>query len=87
MRRDAERAKPEPSIDRGPLRRNLDGRWEIFVSRGWPTHEVTSGDVVFVEVERTWKLTRIEFDQATRQYVSVDGYRLADGVLAALPTG
>ena len=40
----------EPSIDRGTLRLNVVGRWEIVESRGRPLAELTSGDVVFVAV-------------------------------------
>ena len=78
---------PQPSIDRGPFRLNAGGRWEIRSDlTGDLLHEVTSGDVIFVEVGDTWKLTRIEFDHASRTYVSIDGYPIAAGVIAALPT-
>lgn len=76
----------EPSIDQGRLRLNNVGRWEIVDSWNRPLAELTSGDVVFVWVGDRWRLTRIEFAHDERRYVSVDGYRLADGVLAALPT-
>ena len=79
--------KPEPSIDRGPLRFNaISQRWEIRGEiTGTLLHEITSGDVIFVHVRGEMTLTRIEYDHGARAYVSIDGYRLADGVEAALP--
>lgn len=77
---------PPPSLHRGPLTLNSRGRWEIRSDlTGSILHEITSGDVIFVEVGDTWKLTRIDFDHASRSYISTDGCRLADGVIAALP--
>ena len=78
--------KPEPSIDRGPLRFNaISQRWEIGGAiTGTLLHEITSGDVIFVDVRGEMRLTRIEYDHG---YVSIDGYRLADGIEAALPNG
>ena len=78
--------KPEPSIDRGPLRFNaISQRWEIRGEiTGTLLHEITSGDVIFVDVRGEMRLTRIEYDHG---YVSIDGYRLADGIEAALPNG
>lgn len=83
--------KIEASLDRGPLKLNPWGRWEI---RSWhdnghvrPLAELSSGDVVFVDVGGEMKRTRIEFDHASKRYVSIHGYRLADGIEAALPNG
>ena len=79
--------KPEPSIDCGPLRFNKTSRrWEITGGMDGTLHEITSGDVIFLEVGDDMKLTRIEYDHASKSYVSVDGYRLAEGLEAALPT-
>jgi hypothetical protein len=78
---------PLPSIDRGELRMNVVGRWEISSGRfTQPFAELTSGDMVFLEADGEWRLTRIEYDHASKSYVSVDGYHLAEGVMAALPT-
>lgn len=75
-----------PSIDRGPLRFNaISQRWEIRGAiTGTLLHEITSGDVVFVDVGGEMKLTRIEHS-SQNGYYSIDGYRLSDGIEAALP--
>lgn len=79
--------KPEPSIDQGPLKRNLYGRWEIRDEiTGNLLHEISSGDVIFLDVAGEWKLTRIEHSMSEGGYYSIDGYRLANGIHAALPT-
>jgi hypothetical protein len=86
--RSMDRETPLPSIDRGELRGNVVGRWEITRNNPHeqPFAELTSGDMVFLDVDGEWRLTRIEYDHAAKSYVSVDGYRLADGIMAALPT-
>ena len=63
---------------------NSLGRWEIYGGIDTAKHEVTSGDVIFVEVEghNELKPTRIEFAHDARAYVSVDGYSLWDGMRA-----
>ena len=69
------------------LRMNDRGRWEIYggIDR-LKVDEVTSGEVIHVEVEGHDGLepTRIEFEQAAGggRYVSMDGYPLWDGMRA-----
>ena len=79
---------PLPSIDRGPLRMNRLGRWEITRRNPHepPFAELSSGSLVVLEVSDAWLLTRIEYSHAAKCYVSVDGYSLADGIMAALRT-
>jgi hypothetical protein len=81
---------------------NSLGRWEISLGRGYADPELSIGSRVFLFVAKRpqqpgakfvrksdadWRLTRIEYDHAAQRYVSVDGYRLVDGIMAALPTG
>src|SRR5262245_11518940 len=85
------KAMSGPSVDRGSLWLNPVGRWEIRPRRDRfnvqrPLHEITSGDVIYLDVGGEWKLTRIEYDHQAQAYVSVDGYPLRDGIEAALPT-
>ncbi len=66
---------------------NAIGRWELYGGIDNVKDEVTSGDVIYVEVEGHTELlpTRIEFahrDGAGGQYVSVDGYPLWSGMRA-----
>jgi hypothetical protein len=68
------------------MKLNASGRWEIYVGK-MSKHEVTSGDVIFVEVEGENELqpTRIEFAHDERgggRYVSIDDYPLWDGMRA-----
>ena len=70
------------------LRKNDRGRWEIYGGMNpLTTTEVTSGDVIYVEVDGQDGLepTRIEFVHDGRgggDYVSVDDYPLWDGMRA-----
>jgi hypothetical protein len=84
-----EKTMVQPSIDRGPLRLNSIGRWAIARSNPHeqPFAELSSGSRVFLEVGGKWRLTRIEYSHAAKAYVSIDGYRLAEGIMSALPTG
>jgi hypothetical protein len=78
-------SKPEPSIDWGTLRKTAWRKWEIVDEHKRRLAELSSGDVVFVDVAGKMKLTRIEYDHSVKDYVSIDGYRLAEGIEAALP--
>ena len=67
------------------LRLNASGRWEIYGGMcPLRTDEVTSGDVIYVEVagEDGLEPTRIEYDHGRQSYVSVAGYPLWDGMRA-----
>lgn len=69
------------------LRWNDIGRWEIYGGIDAAPYEVTSGAVIYVEVDGHDELqpTRIEFAHDERgggQYVSCDGYPLWDGMRA-----
>jgi hypothetical protein len=72
----------------GRLRRQPTGRWAIC-RRGRDPWEITSGNVIFVQVVGKLALqpTRIEFVHRARfegEYVSMDGYPLRDGQRAAM---
>jgi hypothetical protein len=77
---------PRPSIDCGPLRMNSLGRWEISLGRDRINPELSSGTRIFLNIYGDWRLTSVEYSHAANRYVSVDGYALADGIMAALPT-
>jgi hypothetical protein len=67
------------------MRINANGRWELYGGLDrLATIEITSGDIIYVEVEGRDGLqpTRIEFDHQARSYVSVDHYPLRDGLRA-----
>jgi hypothetical protein len=65
------------------LRKNELDRWMIYRDSE-PVHEVTSGDVIKVEVKGCFTLlpTRIEYDHSRRDYTSVQGYDLWNGMRA-----
>ena len=60
------------------------GRWAIVVKGETPC-EITSGETFAVEIDGTMQVTRMEFAHGKDggRYVSVDGYRLREGVRAA----
>jgi len=70
------------------LRMNEGRRWEIYGGIDATPYEITSGDVIHVEVEDAdgeLLLTRIEFQWAPNNagyYYSVDGYPLWSGMRA-----
>jgi hypothetical protein len=75
----------------GRLKKNTLGRWEI-VRNGHEPYELSSGSTFFVETNTgALRMTRIESRQflgpltggMCREYYSVDGYQLADGLRAA----
>ncbi len=77
--------KPAPTLDWGPLRFNsASERWEITGSLTGTLHEIGSGDLIFIDVAGEMTLTRIEHSRSEGGYYSVDGYRLRDGIEAAL---
>ena len=61
------------------------GRWAIC-RPGQDPLEITSGDLFSVEVAGKLKPTRMEFWHitGTREYFSVDGYHLRNGLRAAI---
>jgi hypothetical protein len=72
----------------GKLRLQPSGRWAIC-RRGRDPWEITSGEVIYVQVAGKIALqaTRIEFAHRAQfegEYVSMDGYPLKDGLRAAL---
>lgn len=71
--------------DMARLRLNASGRWEIYGGmHPLRVDEVTSGEVIYVEVEGEDGLerTRIEYDHGRQAYISVAGYPLWDGMRA-----
>jgi len=69
----------------GTLRMMPSGRWAVC-RPGETSHEIKSGDLFRVEVAgvKRLQLTRMEYDHADRQYYSVDGYPLRDGLRVAI---
>src|SRR5262249_23705941 len=63
-----------------------DGIWPVAVCRpGREPVEIRSGELSRVEVGgKGLHLTRMEYDPADRQYYSIDGYPLRDGLRAAI---
>lgn len=81
---------PQPSLDHGRLKFDTaSGRWQIrpFNDNGFvqPLHEISSGDVILIEVAGEMKLTRIEYSHSEGGYYSTDFYPLTNGLEAALP--
>jgi hypothetical protein len=81
-------------ITTGVLKMNPRGRWEI-VRKGHVPYELSSGSRCFVETDTgTLRMTRIESREVIgpltsnvrREYYSIDGFHLADGLRAAPPT-
>ena len=67
----------------GILRMMVSGRWAVYRPGRLPV-EITSGELFRVEVAGELKLTRMEYNHTDRQYYSVDGYPLRDGLRAAI---
>ena len=68
----------------GTLRMMPSGLWAIYRPGRLPV-EITSGELFRVEVGgKGLHLTRKEYDRAGRQYYSIDGYPLRDGLRAAI---
>lgn len=72
----------------GILRMQPSGRWAVCRPGREPA-EITSGETFRVEVlgANELRLTRMEFghrDHGEREYYSVDGYQLRDGLRAAI---
>ena len=69
----------------GILRMMASGRWAVCRAGREPV-EITSGELFRIEVAgaKELKLTRMEYDQIDRQYYSIDGYLLRDGLRAAI---
>jgi hypothetical protein len=68
----------------GTLRMMASGRW-VVCRPGREPVEITSGEMFRVEVAgKGLHLTRMEYDHADRQYYSIDGYPLRDGLRAAI---
>jgi hypothetical protein len=79
----------------GILRLQPSGRWAVCRPGRAPV-EITSGELLRVEVDGELKLTRMEFRHFTGpmkgqtyrglpgEYYSIDGYWLRDGLRAAL---
>ena len=69
----------------GTLRMMATGRWAIYRPGRLPV-EITSGELFRVEVAGVegLQLTRMEYDHKGRQYYSVDGFRLRNGLHAAI---
>ena len=65
----------------GVLRLQPSGRWAIM-RPGREPFELTSGDVFRVEVDGKLQITRMEL--WSEGYYSVDGYKLRDGMRAAI---
>lgn len=61
------------------------GRWAIAAKDREQPYEITSGEVFAVEIEGTMRITRMEFahGQNGGRYVSVDGFRLFEGMRVA----
>jgi Domain of unknown function (DUF5348) len=66
----------------GVLRLQPSGRWAIM-RPGREPFELTSGDVFRVEVDGELRLTRMEHLWG-EGYYSIDGYKLRDGMRAAI---
>jgi hypothetical protein len=66
----------------GTLHLQPSGRWAILRPRREP-FELTSGDVFRVEVDGELRLTRMEHLWG-EGYYSIDGYKLRDGMRAAI---
>jgi hypothetical protein len=73
------------STKEGILRMMASGQWAIYRPGRLPV-EITSSELFRVGVAGVegLQLTRMEYDHATRQYYSVDGYPLRDGLRAAI---
>jgi len=69
----------------GRLHMQLSGRWAIF-RPGRDAVEITSGEVFRVEVDGELRATRMEHEWG-EGYYSVDGYKLRDGMRAAISAG
>jgi hypothetical protein len=69
----------------GTLRMMASGRWAVYRPGRVPV-EIMSGELFRIEVvgAKELKLTRMEYDQIDRQYYSIDGYPLRDGLRAAI---
>jgi hypothetical protein len=59
------------------------GRWAVCRTGREPV-EITSDELLRVEVADEMKLTRMEYNHTDRQYYSVDDYPLRDGLRAAI---
>ena len=68
----------------GTLQMQSTGRWAV-VRPGRSPVEITSGEVFRVEVSGELMVTRMEFQPGQPgEYYSVDGYRLLNGLRAAI---
>jgi hypothetical protein len=69
----------------GTLRLMQSGRWAVCRPGQKPV-EITSGESFRIEVAGATELqlTRMEYDHKGRQYYSVDGFRLRNGLRAAI---
>ena len=61
------------------------GRWAIAAKDREQPYEITSSEVFVVEIEGRMRITRMEFAHGRNggRYVSVDGFRLFEGMRAA----
>jgi hypothetical protein len=68
----------------GVLQIQPSGRWAVC-RPGRPPVEITPGEVFRIEVAGELKPTRMEFAHGNPgEYYSVDGYRLTNGLRAAI---
>jgi hypothetical protein len=69
----------------GVLQMQSSGRWAVCRPGREPV-EITTGDLFRLEVDGELKVTRMQFQHSgpTGEYYSVDGYRLLNGLRAAI---
>ena len=69
----------------GVLQMQLSGRWAVCRPGRAPV-EIASGELFRVEIDGELKVTRMDFQNAGSigEYYSVDGYRLLNGLRAAI---
>jgi hypothetical protein len=83
------RQKGDGMDDEGTLKLQPSGRWAVVRSRR-PAIEITSGNIFRVDVDGDLRLTRMTYRRLAGgggEYYSVDGYKLCDGLRAAIGAG
>jgi hypothetical protein len=72
-------------MDVGTLRKQASGRWAVCRPGRDPV-EITSGELFRVDVDGELRFTRMEHLYG-EGYFSIDGYKLRDGMRAAIGVG